>query len=528
MTSGWQRSFAARERAFEALTADARRLCSRGDDVQAAFAVQLAAEYAWRCPFGRLSSPELESILQRLAGRMCPARPGDDDAAGGGVLHVASRALSVGGHTRIVREWVKADAARTHDLALTDQRGEPVPANLARAIASTGGTVHDLAGSKLNARAQALRRLAAGHRFCVVHQDPSDVVPSLALTTVPRAWSTVLVDHADHVFWLGTGMADVVAHLRPAAARLAARHRGLCESETTIVPLPMGRPPDRADRWSARERLGIGPDEVLVLSIASEYKFGHATSAHFLDPLEPLLARHEQLRVLIVGPEPLGRWQLAADRRGGRVQAVGPKADVSAYLSAADIYIDSFPFPSFTSVMQAAQLGLPALGRRAAHPDLAYLQLDDVVGGSAVTWVGDDAQLAATVERWVEDPTSRYRAGAAAAEAVRRLPGAEEWLGSIGRTYALASRRGDLVTRSDALAEPLPARLAEALAEAHHQGRIDGAFFHALVRDRRGGDARVRARTALRTAWRTRGDRASQRALFALWRDRVARRFGRG
>ncbi len=524
--SGWSASFATRERVFGALVDDARRLCAAGDDAEAANAVSIAAEYAWRCPFGVVASPELEAILHELGPRLF----GDDQANGAvptaGVLHVATHALSVGGHTRILRQWVRGDSARTHDLALTAQQGRPVPSDIVRAIEATGGTVHDLSASPITERVRALRAIAATRRFCVVHQDPSDVVPSLALSAGPRTWSTILVDHADHVFWLGTKMADVVAHLRPAAIALAARHRGLPATAATMILLPFEPAAASPDREAARERLGIRPADVVVLSVASEYKFGDGTSAHFLDGLECVLSRHDQLQVLVVGPRPTGRWRAAAERFSGRVRAVGVQADIGRYLAAADIYVDSHPFPSFTSAMQAAQQGLPTLGRRATHPDVAYLQLDDEAGGAAITWAADDAALATIISHWVQDAQARRRAGHAAAEAVRCVSRDDEWRRSIERTYGRAAEICTGPAAQD-VARRLPVRLAEAVADAHHWGRVDGAFVHAMARDWRGGSARAHATRCARTLWRMRADRRSQQALFGIWRDRAATRLGR-
>lgn len=521
MTDRWTASFSARETAFEALVGDARRLCDRGADTEAAHAVSIAAEYAWRCPFGAFSSPELEAILGQLAGRLTSGRAIADRSNHEGVLHIATRTLGVGGHTRILRQWLEGDRTRTHDLIVTDQGPRPLPSAISRAVGSSGGTIRDLSGLDLRERARVLRNTAAGHRFCVVHQDPSDVVPSLALAIEPRGWSTILVDHADHVFWLGGGMADIVAHTRPMAVSMASRHRGLSGDGATIIPLPFDLPLAKMNKAAARADLGIRSHEVVILSIASEYKYGQAASAHFLDALEPLLTRFSELRVLVVGPRSRGRWQLAADRFGERVQAVGQQTEIANYLAAADIYIDSYPFPSFTSAMQAAQNGLPTLGRGATHPDLAYLQLDDEAGGSAITWVAGDIGLVKTLAHWIEDPQARGEAGTAAAEAVRRLPRGEDWLRSIEQTYARAAISPAAPAAGQLVAPRIPIRLAEAVADAHHYGRIDGAFFHALVRSDSGGHTTTRGVRTARTLWRVRADHLSQRALADLWRDRA-------
>ena len=525
MSARWSAAFRARELAFDELVSDAQRLSARGADAEAALAVSIAAEYAWRCPFGRLASPPLERVLQALAKRLptdlANAHPPDDS-----VLHIATKALGVGGLSGILCSWIEADAARTHDVVLTDQRDQQLPGRLRPAIAVSNGMLHDLTGMPILERAATLRRLAGAHRYCVVHQDPSDVVPGLALMTQPRDWSTILVDHADHVFWLGTHMADVVAHLRPAAAAMAAAHRGMPEGAATIIPIPLDRSTVEVDRPAARACLGLTADEVLVTSVASEYKYGNDTSGHFLDSFEPILGRYPQLRVLVVGPRLTGRWKATATRFPGQVQAVGPQPDLETYLTAADIYVDSYPLPSFTSAMQAALTGLPTICRRFDHPDLAYLRLEDERVQSAMTWAQRNGDVADIVASWIDDPTARGRAGTAAAQAMRRMPHGRDWLPTLERAYCRAEQRRANSTDRDAGVTHMPAVLAEAIADAHHWGGIDGAFLNVVLRRHDASGVRTHARTGLRTLWRVRRDRQTGRAWQALWRARLRGRLG--
>lgn len=508
------------------MVADAQRLLVRGADAEAALAVSIAAEYAWRCPFGCLASPPLEAILHSLAQRLAPAsmptQPPSDR-----VLHVVTKALDVGGLSGILCRWIEADRTRSHDVVLTGQHGQPLPIRLVPVITSSGGTLNDLSGMGLFDRVRMLRSLAGAHRYCVVHQDPSDVVVGLALMTEPRAWSTIVVDHADHVFWLGARMADVVAHTRGAAVAVAAAYRGLPESTAAIIPIPLDRADVEVDRAGARARLGLMPDHVLITSVGSEYKYGNATSTHFLDALEPLLTRYAGLSVMAVGPRLSGRWQAAAARFPGRVQAVGPRADIRPFLAAADIYVDSYPLPSFTSAMHAAQMGLPTICRRFPHPDLAYLELDDERVAAAVTWARGDAEVTDIVGSWVGNPSARRRCGMAAATAMRRPPHGGDWPGTLERTYRQAEARIAEVGERPGRVSNMPVLLAEAIADAHHWGGIDAAFVNVVLRRHRGFAVPVDVRGSARTLWRVRGDHATSRAWSDLVFSRVAVILGR-
>jgi hypothetical protein len=507
------------------MVTDAQRLFARGEDDSAALAVGIAAEYAWRCPFGRLASPPLEGILYGLAQRVLPAArltPPPSDS----VLHVATKALGVGGLSGLLCRWIETDSARTHDVVLTGQEGQRLATRLLPAIRSSGGTLHDLTGMRLTDRVRTLRTLASAHRYCVVHQDPSDVVVGLALMIEPRSWSTIVVDHADHVFWLGARMADVVAHTRPAAVAIAATHRGLPESTATIIPIPLDRADVNVDRASARARLGLTSDQILIASVASEYKYGNATSRHFLDAIEPLLMRYAGLNVIAVGPRLSGRWRAAAARFPGRVQAVGPRRDLGTFLAAADIYIDSYPLPSFTAVIHAAQMGLPTVCRRFPHPDLAYLELDDERVVTAVNWAQSDAEVTEIVGSWVENLPARRRSGAAAAATMLRMSERDDWLRTLERAYLQAETRAAGVVERACRVTKMPALLTEAVADAHHGGGLDAAFLNVVLRRHHAFEAPVDARGRARALWRVRGDRMTRRAWGSLVASRVAASLG--
>src|SRR5690606_12343399 len=45
-----------------------------------------------------------------------------------------------------------------------------------------------------------------------------------------------------------------------------------------------------------------------------------------------------------------------------RIIALGERIDTAAYYQAADIYVDSFPFGSTTSLLEAGSCGVPLVG----------------------------------------------------------------------------------------------------------------------------------------------------------------------
>ncbi len=81
----------------------------------------------------------------------------------------------------------------------------------------------------------------------VLHVHPFDVTrPIMAFSAWPDRPPTILMNHADHAFWLGVSCSDVVATIRPAAAALATERRGVDPDRVVELPIPapfaVGRP----------------------------------------------------------------------------------------------------------------------------------------------------------------------------------------------------------------------------------------------------------------------------------------------
>lgn len=390
---------------------------SHGRLRSAAARLQSAARYAWYSHPGVFRDERMEQLAAALGSKL-DLGGAASPALTGHLVHVATQAYRQGGHTRLIHRWMTSDPARTHSLVLTGQQGVPVPEELSDAVSSSGGRILDLGGSSdLMDRARDLRRLAeSGPQAIVLHIHPYDVVPSIALREA--APPVVFLNHADHVFSLGIDVADLVADIRPAGQRLSLAARGVRPEQTTILPLPL-RPPPPSSRSAARARLDLPDDAVVLTSIASAYKFGAPQGRHFVDVHREIVHRHPHVHIVVAGPSNSGRWAELAAETGGRVRALGVVADVEDLYSAADIYIDSMPFASLTSLLDAALRGLPvlALTGRMTH---TVLSSDDISLEGADVQFADREQYLCELEALITGVDYRQQVGSALRSAVTR------------------------------------------------------------------------------------------------------------
>jgi hypothetical protein len=256
--------------------------------------------------------------------------------------------------------WVQQDEARVHSLALTRQTSR-IPAPLTQAIANSGGQIYRVnrAVGGILAWAKQLRAIAATADLVVLHSFNDDVIPLIALAHKDDSPPVIFLDHADHIFWLGATVSDVVVSLRESGKRLAQQRRGISAERSLLLPTILTPAERLLSREDAKRKLGLPEDSVLLLSIARSLKYGAVGNGSYADAHVPILEQYRNAWLVVVGPQGRPDWSAAIRRTGGRIIPVSEREDTAAFYEAADIYVDSFPFVSTTSLLEAGSYGVP-------------------------------------------------------------------------------------------------------------------------------------------------------------------------
>jgi glycosyltransferase involved in cell wall biosynthesis len=276
------------------------------------------------------------------------------------ILHVASDVGAIGGHSRMLYHWVLNDRSSRHSLALVDQRDRAIPAWMTAAVRASGGTlVASPAGSSLLTRARWLRILAKRTADLVVlHHGASDVVPTVAFARRDCP-PVVVLNHADHTFWLGSSVADLVINLRTAGAAHTAQWRFV--PRNVVLPVPLETTAQRIPRQDARRALGIPDCQIALLSIGRPEKYTPCGPYDFVRTAGRILDCHPRAHMYVVGESAEGIGPHLRCRLHERLHFLGSIEDPSVYRAAADVYVESFPFGSQTALLEAALDGLPVV-----------------------------------------------------------------------------------------------------------------------------------------------------------------------
>jgi hypothetical protein len=359
-----------------------------------------AAEYG----HSYLCSAALESLLVRIGARVA-ARGSRERTAGAPPgsrwLHVFSVTLAIGGHTALVRRWATHNPfGERHSVALTVQTAADVAPELAAAVARTGGSVHSVAGAgSLFERASALRRLASDEADVVVlHVHPWDVLPAIAFAGADGP-PVLLMNHADHAFWVGAAVADVVVDIRDSGRALSTSYRGARRS--VVLPLPLeDRGPAPRTCSVAGQRLG-DPTALerglVLLTIGSPHKYRPAGRLDFAATSARILEAVPDSVLVAVGPDSSDpAWRQLGERTTGRVVAVGPDADLAPWHAAADLYLEGFPIGSYTALLEVA-LAERAFVRKPLLAPVSALPVDRGALGAFEPPDDPDAYVAAAI-----------------------------------------------------------------------------------------------------------------------------------
>lgn len=347
---------------FSALLQLGEKLLAARKYQAAAALAGIAARHAFTSHSGLFASLRLDRLLIELS----HAVPAGAEACGGDgrhVLHILTYARPIGGDTRFVVRWIQRDAMRRHTVAVCRTRSSDTPRDLAAAVNSTGGSLKALRSpwSRPLDQALELRHLSEDVDIVFLHLFPDDIAPLLAFADVDKPPPVAIVNHSDHTFWPGGSIANLIVHLRRQAPDFLVERRGLIPSPSVLLPIPLPPFAELLSKEEAKRALGYAPDSILILTIASAFKYTPHGSPGFLDLVLPVLEQNTKSLLLAVGPDATGAWKSANARTEGRVVACGSTWDTATFYAAADIYVDSFPFSSITSLLEAGSHATPLL-----------------------------------------------------------------------------------------------------------------------------------------------------------------------
>jgi hypothetical protein len=378
--------------------------------------IQMAAQFAVESHTGRFADGAIENIALQIGRELPSIVPEGDDFCLGlparhnirRVLHVTNRVFGIGGHTRMLIHWARHDQSSCHSVVLLDQGDVAVPAQLYEAVRSSGGSIAAFPPEALLCeKALWLRAMAQQSADLVVlHHFGLDVVPTVAFAAHDCP-PVAVNNHADHLFWLGSSVADTIINARAAASKFNAERRFV--SCNQVLPIPLTDEAKVMSRKDARKHLGIDEAQIVLLSVGRPEKYRPCGPYDFVATANKIIARNPHAHVYVVGETVSNIEQYLRCAIHERIHFVGSVDDPTAYRAAADIYLESFPFGSQTALLEAALGSLPVVPAYA--PLFPLLVANDDALVDALPNPRDEQEYIDRAMSLVEEPELRATQG---------------------------------------------------------------------------------------------------------------------
>jgi Glycosyl transferases group 1 len=432
---------------FYSLVAQAKDLMERGKYEAAVIIAYKAAYHAMGEHCGIYASSELEMILLTIGREAIHedlfSRNASLAKTPKKVLHVVT-AISdyLGGLSRLVKRWIERDKEHSHSLCLTNQNPLSLSKEIKDVVINSEGQVYilNVGNSGLISRAKQLHKLATTFDIIVDHGWEFDPVSTIAFATKENLPPVIHVNHGDHWFWLGASVCDVVVNLRESGMRLSNKRRGIEIERNLLLPTPL-EPVHRVfSRAEAKEKLGIDKNGIMLLSIARAPKYRKFDGIDFASAHLPLLKQHEQVILIIIGPADSEDWSSPIQQTQGRIRVLGPTEQTAIFYQAADIYVDSFPFVSITSLLEAGSYGLPLVSRYPYSSDSCDIFGADMAGlnGNLIR-AKNLLEYTKVLSHLIEDEDYRLLLGEATREKIESSHWGENWQNTLENIYTQAT-----------------------------------------------------------------------------------------
>ncbi|WP_298435882.1 hypothetical protein [Geobacter sp.] len=321
-----------------------------------------------------LVAPELEKQLIKIGRGLKVQVPisSYSDKVPRRVMHVLTLVNADGGHSVMLKRWIKSDPyPNIHSVVLLAQ-SSPVPETLIDAVEGKNGQFIKMnPQERMLDRAIRLREVVCTQADVVVlHTHPWEVIATVALAD-PGAPPVLLVNHAAHIFWAGASVSDLVLNCRYSSYEdhWTVKYRGI--KEIMHLPIPISEPYENGEsiesaqksREATRNNLKIPSNAIVMLTVGIGSKYTPLPGIDFLQAATEVLAKRKNSYLIAVGPSFDSRWDSFRHSIGERVILIDkqPETSMPAFFEAADIYLEGFPFGSTTALLEAGVRNVPCV-----------------------------------------------------------------------------------------------------------------------------------------------------------------------
>lgn len=265
------------------------------------------------------------------------------------ILHIATQIYDIGGHTRVINNWIEKENKRNSFFILTNQQQNLKTKILTKIQDKTKCT--NILDPKLNhiEKCNLILNFIIEHKIdtVVLHTHPYDVIP-LLICSIPNFPYTILFNHSDHTFVLGTLSSDLYLDITKEGQKYTHKYRMVRNSKVINLPTNI----------SPRIKETQYDKKITLISMASSWKFKPFENFNFFSTYIPFLNKHKNITLKIIGIDPKDFKQFTKLKKPENLEILGIVPEPENIISQADYFIEMFPSGSYLSTLDSCSYGL--------------------------------------------------------------------------------------------------------------------------------------------------------------------------
>lgn len=317
---------------------------------------QNLASFSWMNFTGYYTNWGLERILKEVSQKVLQKNEIESsvNVDKRQVLHVVTKVYKVGGHSKLLFNWIKKEKQSEHSVLATSLTEDELKEVCSYYLDNDLCNYIGLGKVGYISRAQKLLDIAQNYDLVLLHIHPNDIIPVVAFANSNMKVPVAFLNHADHTFWVGASITDILIQIREPNMTLD-RERRQIENQF-FIPIPID---DIQITNKENIRLAKSADMFVLLSTGSDYKFTPTGNYNFFKAIYDVVSRHQNVIVYLAGVDENNIYY--NEFKHNRVQCLGTVDNLWEYELIADLYVEGFPMPSFTALLQPALRGVPFL-----------------------------------------------------------------------------------------------------------------------------------------------------------------------
>lgn len=267
------------------------------------------------------------------------------------VLHLATELYEIGGHTRLLEQYINVFEKFQNDVILTRQSKANTPNRILNNKSINCIMYLDAPGNEIE-RAQQLSRIWENYQFVILHIHPDDITPIIAFG-IREHKNILFINHADHVFWLGKRISKLCINIRPVGLEISQELRGI--ENNLLIPIILN---DKVLNGELNIEIPIN-EKLIFGTMTTLHKIIPNGEKNFIRDVYEILDLYKDSEFYLIGIEESELGLLGFQKNNNpRLHFFGRLENPNQILQKINIYLEGYPYNSLTSLYEAILNGV--------------------------------------------------------------------------------------------------------------------------------------------------------------------------